>query len=82
MERLTTTTARPEDIVIGLTRDEFLQILVDAVVKKGLVPAEKQYDPAFFEYVRNSTTPYWITIMPADTQMAGVTCRKRHKPEE
>lgn len=82
MEKLTTTTARPEDLVIGFTRTEFLQILIDAAVAKGLVPPEKQYDPALYEYVRNSATPYWITIMPADTQMAGVTCRPRPKPTE
>lgn len=82
MEKLTTTTAQPEDLVIGFTRTEFLQILIDAAVAKGLVPAEKQYDPALYEYVRNSTTPHWITIVPVDTQIAGVTCRPRPKPPE
>lgn len=73
------TPSGPVDVSIGLTPDEYIQALVDAAVKKGLLPADRRLDPAFCERVRgDDATPYHLIILPAGVQIGNsVTARRK-----
>lgn len=78
MQRLDTGTA-DSDLVIGLTRDEYIQAIIDAAVKKQLIPLARRLDPAMCEYVGgDKVTPYHLVVMAPGMQLGnGVTaCRK------
>lgn len=67
------------DLVIGLTPHEFIQAVVDAAVKKGLVPEDRRLDPATFERTGTSDQPMYRLIIVPPGQQIGRTVTGRRK---